>query len=585
MTILTRSLRREQVVVAIGMAIGLTLCFYATDLYMAALAAKGREFWSPALAWDFMFPLAPSWIWIYLLYFPICFLPLLFREIHEHIGTFRRAAVGFLAQFAAAFAFFWIAPSRMIRTPLEPSSLSEWALFAFYQVDQGFNIFPSLHVANVAFIACLTWRLRGRAAGAILWLLCLLIAVSTLFVKQHYLADLPAGVLLGAMCYGLAFSKIVDFLDADGSRIKPQAIAAPSPANGETNPESKRSVRRSLTPQLVFALVGVGLCLWLVRRIGWSATRASIAAIGVVPAIGLVLLYAFAQLSFCHGWYWTLGPWRKDLGLSGILLPFLAGDAVNCSVPSANAAGEPVKVAMLRGRVPMEDAAASVTLYKFSDFLSLALFLAFGLCASWFTVEMPALWYAGGGVVLFGMVGCAALLASLSRKGIFGSLIRRLGALLRSDRLLALEAQASGIDESIRSFWSRYPREFLLSLAFNFLGWFGGVIEAYLCLYLLNLPADWSYALAIETFALFINNVTFFVPARLGVVESSRALIFAALGLPAASGLAYGIVRRLRELAWIALGYAILSLFWPRSVARKYRVVRRPPIPGMEFGA
>lgn len=224
MTILARSMRREQVIVAIGLAVGLTLCFYATDLYMAALAAKGRAFWSPALAWDFGIPLKPAWIWVYLFYFPACFLPLVYPEVHEHIGVFRRVAIGFLCQFMAALAFFWIAPSRMMRTPFEPAGVSEWALVAFYQLDQGFNIFPSLHVANVAFIACLTWSLRGWAAGAALWLLCLLIAASTLLVKQHYLVDLPAGAFLGALCYYAAFSSLFGFLDRDESKPRPRTL-------------------------------------------------------------------------------------------------------------------------------------------------------------------------------------------------------------------------------------------------------------------------------------------------------------------------------------------------------------------------
>lgn len=215
-TPISRSPRRERVVVAAVMAVVLTLGFYATDLYMAALAAKGRAFWTPALAWDHWIPLAPAWIWVYLLYFPVCFLPLLYREMHERIGVFRRAAAGFLVQFAVALAFFWLAPSRMVRTPIDPSGASERALLAFHRLDQGFNVFPSLHVANVAFIACMTWRLRGRAAGAALWTLCLLIAVSTLLVKQHYLVDLPAGALLGVLCHQAAFSRSLDVLDFDG---------------------------------------------------------------------------------------------------------------------------------------------------------------------------------------------------------------------------------------------------------------------------------------------------------------------------------------------------------------------------------
>lgn len=291
MTILTRNLGREQVIVAIGMAIGLTLCFYATDLYMAALAAKGRAFWSPALAWDIEIPLKPAWIWVYLLYFPTCFLPLLYPEIHKHIGVFRRAAVGFLGQFMAALAFFWIAPSRMMRTPFEPSGVSEWALLAFYRLDQGFNIFPSLHVANVAFIACLTWSLRGWAAGAALWLLCLLIAASTLFVKQHYLVDLPAGAFLGVLCYYAAFSSFFGFLDREESKPRPPALglltaasllALTLPAAAQTTEKPAGAPPKAPPPPIAAPAAKEPLLLrWMIRPFH----RSMLITLPLIPAL------------------------------------------------------------------------------------------------------------------------------------------------------------------------------------------------------------------------------------------------------------------------------------------------------------
>ncbi len=205
--VIARALQKEQIVTTIAMGVVLTFGFYFTDQYMAVQLAQGTGFWTPASAWDKLVPFAPGWIWVYLLYFPLCFLPLLFRGVLDDLELFRRTAAGFAIQFIVALAFFWLLPSRMIRPHFDPQGISEQVLFIFYQIDPGFNIFPSLHVANLTFVACLAGRLTGPLWTLFVWILCGLIAASTVLVKQHYLLDLPAGFLLGAASYSLAFSK------------------------------------------------------------------------------------------------------------------------------------------------------------------------------------------------------------------------------------------------------------------------------------------------------------------------------------------------------------------------------------------
>jgi len=175
---------------------------------MALQLSKGTDFWKPSHPWDARIPFRPGWIWIYLSYFPICFLPITFKEIWKDIGLFRRTALGFIIQFAAALTIFWIAPSQMERPDFQPNGLSEQALDWFYKIDAGFNVFPSLHVANVAYIACLARHFRKKVLSMGVFIMCVLISMSTLFVKQHYLFDLPAGFLIGCLGYAIAFPKI-----------------------------------------------------------------------------------------------------------------------------------------------------------------------------------------------------------------------------------------------------------------------------------------------------------------------------------------------------------------------------------------
>jgi membrane-associated phospholipid phosphatase len=220
-------IKKEHILITLATTLVLVCGFYGTDQYMALQMLKGKLFWNPSFSWDHAIPFAPSWIWVYLLYFPACFLPVVLAELWTDRGIFRRTAAGFIFQFAAAFAFFWVLPTQMHRPLFEVEGLHRQVLSWFYGVDPGFNIFPSLHVANVAYIACLAWGLNRAILSVGVWVLCLLIAASTLLIKQHCLVDLPLGLALGVAGYFAAFSKGLNFLDPRKVALAVLPIAEP----------------------------------------------------------------------------------------------------------------------------------------------------------------------------------------------------------------------------------------------------------------------------------------------------------------------------------------------------------------------
>jgi membrane-associated phospholipid phosphatase len=79
------------------------------------------------------------------------------------------------------------------------------ALLDFHvRVDRPTNAFPALHVAVPAFSLLFAWHLlaatrdaRGHTALAIGWLWLALVAYSTLATRQHFTADILAGLALG----------------------------------------------------------------------------------------------------------------------------------------------------------------------------------------------------------------------------------------------------------------------------------------------------------------------------------------------------------------------------------------------------
>jgi hypothetical protein len=51
---------------------------------------------------------------------------------------------------------------------------------------------------------------------------------------------------------------------------------------------------------------------------------------------------------------------------------------------------------------------------------------------------------------------------------------------------------------------------------------------------------------------------TFLIPASLGVQGGGFVGIFVGFGLSASTGMAFGVIRRMREAVWSVLGYTFL---------------------------
>lgn len=189
-----------KLVASFGMLALFTTGFFGLDNLLC-----GRRFNDVSCALDRRVPLRPEWIWVYLLYYPLCFAPLLFPGLLADDGLYLRAAAGFCAQFLAAWVIFYLYPTRMARAPVTGDSPSARAVRGLYAVDRGYNIFPSLHVANTVYVACLATHFLPAPLSLFFFTAAALVSASTVLIKQHYLADIPAGILLGVGAYALAF--------------------------------------------------------------------------------------------------------------------------------------------------------------------------------------------------------------------------------------------------------------------------------------------------------------------------------------------------------------------------------------------
>jgi len=158
---------------------------------------KSREFRLPI---DDRIPYRPRWVWIYsFLYYPVIV------AVNWSVSSPREylyVAISYLLLLILQMAFFTLLP---VATPLEWRTCnlrrgrSERFLAFVQSFDARTNSFPSMHTS----VATLTALHLCPTFGPWVFLFPVLIAVSCLYTKQHYLVDLPAGAVLGGFVFAV----------------------------------------------------------------------------------------------------------------------------------------------------------------------------------------------------------------------------------------------------------------------------------------------------------------------------------------------------------------------------------------------
>jgi membrane-associated phospholipid phosphatase len=155
----------------------------------------------PALVLDRLLPLAPTWALVYgALYAFLIVLPVFVVQPEELI---RRTVWAYLTVWTVAYLCFLVYPTVAPRPDrVMGNGFAVWGLKFLYGADPPYNCFPSLHVAH-SFVSGLACYRVHRTLGFVAISCAALVAISTLFTKQHYVADLIAGILLALAAYGV----------------------------------------------------------------------------------------------------------------------------------------------------------------------------------------------------------------------------------------------------------------------------------------------------------------------------------------------------------------------------------------------
>jgi membrane-associated phospholipid phosphatase len=154
-------------------------------------------------AYDERIPFVPQFALVYFSTYPFVVLPFL---ILTDARQFAWMAASFIAISLISSLIHATVPSKIERVEeLQVEGMSGWMLGLFQKTCKPYGNFPSMHVGLSVPVVGATFLAAGPVAGTLTLVWGVLIALSTLYTKQHYIIDVLAGALGGTLIYALMY--------------------------------------------------------------------------------------------------------------------------------------------------------------------------------------------------------------------------------------------------------------------------------------------------------------------------------------------------------------------------------------------
>ena len=158
----------------------------------------------PEVFIDRIIPFQPHWVWIYLFTYVYVVLTYFFVLDKSSAKIFVNTFV--LASLLGGVVFFFF-PTTIFRElyPLNPNTdLSSLMLYYMRSIDKPKNCIPSFHIA-LTFATTASLYLHSGKKRILGIVFGVLIAYSTMAVKQHYFLDVFSGMALGSSMFFIVY--------------------------------------------------------------------------------------------------------------------------------------------------------------------------------------------------------------------------------------------------------------------------------------------------------------------------------------------------------------------------------------------
>lgn len=281
----------------------------------------------------------------------------------------------------------------------------------------------------------------------------------------------------------------------------------------------------------------------------------------------ILALWLFVYMLNTLSWYAIINDEGKCAGLSywRVFKLSVSGFALNYTTPCGLMGGEPYRIMELTPYTGVSKATSSVILYVmmhiFSHFwfwlLSILLFIAL------YPVGVSM------GIMLAVIAAFCLLAIYFFSRGYRTGMAQKTINLLTHIPFIkgwaarfsaSKQATLQQIDSQIALLHQQHKATFYASLLLELAARILQSFEIYLCLKAFAAEVSIADSILILAFSSLFSNLIFFSPMQLGAREGGLALAVDGLHLSGALGVYTGLITRLRELFWIAVGILLIKV-------------------------
>jgi len=309
---------------------------------------------------------------------------------------------------------------------------------------------------------------------------------------------------------------------------------------GRHDTGTARAVSRSGI-SFLFYMFGVSILLLLIARLPFSDVLEAIQVVGP-EVIWLLFLPAIWVIPYAMT-IRVLLDYRVTV--RDALYTQISGDAFNSITPLLGMGGEPYKAKHLSRFVPLEDSSRAIVQSRLIHALSGVLFTGVVLLITVFVADLsrlPGLSFALSIVSLI-MFTVSGLLLWVTMSRV-------------PSKLTGLILSKFKIIEDFRH--DRLPwSTLIIAMSYKIGGRIGKFLELYVIFIVLGIMPGFADVVLVEAMIMASVSLFFFIPQGLGVNEAGIVTAFTVAGYAAATGVAFGLIRRARMVVYALFGLVV----------------------------
>lgn len=319
----------------------------------------------------------------------------------------------------------------------------------------------------------------------------------------------------------------------------------------------------------IFLLIGLASIVWMLLTfdMDWTEIWTNVKKAGwcFLWVVGIwVVIYFLNTLS----WMQIIRGGRKEptpVNLFYVYKLSISGFALNYATPFGLMGGEPYRIMELSPYIGTVRATSSVILYVMMHIFSHICFWFVSVLL--YIVLYPLGW--GMGIFLFFIAAfCLTAIYFFMQGYKHGLVIKTLTGLCHmpwigkwAQRFLTEKKPSlERIDAQIAELHAERRSTFWKSFGFEFIARFMTSLEVYFILKTQIPDTNFFDSVLIMAFTSLFSNALFFSPMQLGAREGGFALAVSGLSLSSGLGVYVGLLTRLRELIWIAIGVGLMKI-------------------------